>query len=689
MNLETQKRNYKVIAFEKAMRGSLRRILPKLLVVLVVVAAYFVLHALDVAKQRFNAPIEITDSSIDNLKLILSSGGRAEPVTSQRFNGAQLQAPGSLLEDVDRIKYRKFKDDDELIEALKEDLFIEKAFKLRTIERAQENLSRAYVERQLDLETKRKAEEDRKTKLEANSEADLTDAETSRLAEIKALNDENLNASNNISNDSHASVNRPPLVQARIDRTFQGLEQEIDKRYEGIERSIKENLKKSLAEYNRNHEKNLRLIDAELKDSTAGFEHQLSVLNNDARALDTEADSRISRIYGQLSPNLAKISTKAPIIPEPSLNAFLENALNDKNNLYVIYEIFRITCIIILIFSVVFVLAMVLRTLPFSEGADLLTEQAKALLARGESSIPGAVKTAVISIAALGVGTAAIAAGVAINDKADRALDSSSSSSTYTLSQASNRSTLRLLSREIRETIDTQRNEDRPIFITTPSPSVVTGSTVVKVIPIGDPSNGAAVANSIGTLTKRVESLRSELSNIRTDAQGIDGRIWTRIQPDVQKVNEELSGVNKVLQEIPSLISKGDQHVTDILLGVNSTLGNLNRTVEQMRKEGLGQPPPPDGRNMFTRASQLFGGEIYAISGSSYNSLSTFLQRPEDELIRDSLAKMLGELPGDKQTFLKSLNDKILASPTGDKTVALKRLKMWQALILRYARVPR
>ena len=283
-----------------------------------------------------------------------------------------------------------------------------------------------------------------------------------------------------------------------------------------------------------------------------------------------------------------------------------------------------------------------------------------------------------------------------INEKADRALDSSSTSSVYSSTSGFSKSTLRFVSKEIREQIERQQDGDRPISINMPTPSVVVGPAMVRVIPVGFSSNNTEVATSIAALSTRVGELKDELSRIRTDAQKFDEKIWTKIQPEVKKLDDQLSGIKDLLKGVPGDLQIANVHLTDI----QKTLVEVKTEVEQIRKASLGQPPPPEGRNIFNRASQLFGGESYAISVSSYNSLATFLQLPKDQIVKNALKEMQGEAPADKETFLKTLNAKIAAEKKkpenkpllellAEQDDPLKRSKLWESLILRFARLPR
>lgn len=101
--------------------------------------------------------------------------------------------------------------------------------------------------------------------------------------------------------------------------------------------------------------------------------------------------------------------------------ALLGPTLDDQSGLHIIYQVLRISFIVIIVFALLAVVALLLRTLMLSDGVKTVTDQATSLIGPGRSPILPVGRAAVMTVATLGLGTA-VAAGVAINNKADQAL---------------------------------------------------------------------------------------------------------------------------------------------------------------------------------------------------------------------------------------------------------------------------
>ena len=90
---------------------------------------------------------------------------------------------------------------------------------------------------------------------------------------------------------------------------------------------------------------------------------------------------------------------------------FPARVLDEKNGSHVIFNILWLTCMVLLVFGILFVILLLLRPLPpFACGVEALTEQTKSLLAR-PSATPELARTVTVTLAALGIGTAVAVAG--------------------------------------------------------------------------------------------------------------------------------------------------------------------------------------------------------------------------------------------------------------------------------------
>lgn len=101
--------------------------------------------------------------------------------------------------------------------------------------------------------------------------------------------------------------------------------------------------------------------------------------------------------------------------------ALLKPTLDDQSGLHIIYQILRVSLVVIIAFALLAVVALLLGAIMLSDGVKTVTEQATSFIGPGKGSLFPVGRAAALTVAALGLGTA-VAAGVSTNNKADQAL---------------------------------------------------------------------------------------------------------------------------------------------------------------------------------------------------------------------------------------------------------------------------
>jgi hypothetical protein len=358
----------------------------------------------------------------------------------------------------------------------------------------------------------------------------------------------------------------------------------------------------------------------------------------------------------------------------------LRNRIFDEgSSLHVIYQIFKVTALIILVLTVIFVVVQLFRTLsPLATGTDTVTEQLKALLAGGGVAGSGVARTAIISVAALGVGTAGAAAIGTINDKADRALamaESRTLAESKSLADAKAQLSARAeyaFAFKPEGGVETQPVAfPTPIFQVPqgPAPNYYLPPPVVRIIQAGTP------APNLNPLQTSIDGVAAKFDLLNTNLAKREQDCWMKLQPEVAKVSEGLTTVNTSVLGL----STQTQGVNTSLAGANTKLDELKTQLLCARQDN--QFRLTQGRNWRTRFGQFFSPERYIVTDQSVVALTPLVPKALDKALMNMRAKRLA--PMEKDKFLDEL--KTYYSGT-DKD---KIFKDWEALILSYTRVAR
>lgn len=452
-------------------------------------------------------------------------------------------------------------------------------------------------------------------------------------------------------------------------------------------------------------------------------------------ALNAEIEGRKRRIYQDFSQSLPTIVTeyKKRKAPDGFFDGPLRLTLDETSSLNVIYQIFKVASMVILVLTLIAIIALVMRALLSPESAGAFTEQASRLVSFTPGSSAGNItRMAIASVAALGVGTAAVVTGSSINDKASRALETANAAA----------SEVRGTSPHARPTFltpaggkgpraccylpnaggavpagggngdggDVNINEQdgpaptaSPNIIVNPSTANIEAPPViVRLVPF--PAGGgrspdlrqlslslSALSSNVTKLQGEVQNLNTEgLNTLRTETVQKLGAIEGRLD-NVSGLNATLGTIGRSLQNISTATTDGHAVQGTNLQGVNATLRELGGKIETLHNDYLAGPPASGGRNLATRTKQLFGSERFLVSEQAYRAL--------ENLIADKghpVLKSLAEIKAAREPLTKSQFRKKLKQPADAATRALLEdkamrefLKKWEPVIFSYTRTPR
>ena len=434
--------------------------------------------------------------------------------------------------------------------------------------------------------------------------------------------------------------------------------------------------------------------EQKLEDLKQRYDDDLKRIADNMTQLAQESSKKIDGIYNDFGADLPRVVLLVQNKPQGLFDKLLKPFLDEKSSLFIVFQIFRITSLIVLALSFVFVLAMVLRQLPLATGSDTLTDQIKGLLSlRPVGSNQELAKSAILSVAALGVGTAVVVAGNSINDKANRALEIASASGSASPFNSN------LLMRDAyygrNNTYNSSTNRESnplpPVF--SPTNNVTSPQPVVRIVEVADRAGTRALVAELNAIASRP---LTELATLKTTVSKAQQDI-SEIKDGLRGFGEKASQANASLTTIGTSLQKISANNLDCCNDqashwneVNSKLNLISNNIDGMRGDNLVRTLKSDGRNLFSRASQLFGSESFAVSDQAYRALKALLPQSEEFApILKALDNSKANPPAGKRTFLQNLRAATKAEAKSEAKDALLNLKHWEALILSYTRLPR
>ncbi len=393
--------------------------------------------------------------------------------------------------------------------------------------------------------------------------------------------------------------------------------------------------------------------------------------------LDADSLRQISDEQEQ-ALNHTSSGSRLPIVEES-----LQPTLSEKSGLYIIYQIFRITCAAVIVFSLIAVIAIMLRALLLADGVNTFIDKAKGLVGDGGLAGSSVARMAIASVAVVGLGTA-VATGVAISGSHDRsgAADGDvSETSNYRLSLP-NKFVTDLANQYDAEYYANALTQNS--FNQSP-PSVSVYPLIVppkgdppNVTVTSDPKTAARLQDYFDTLTKSNAELAKKLGELNSvkDISVANQKRSTTNDKDPLKV--DLVGLMSDDEQKHSLRSTVDSLTTNL-----AKLNDLSTNLEYLYR-----PIKPEQKNFFGR---LFGKDRYFISSRALAELKRTLPADDDNTaILKALDKTSNKAPLTEKELVSTLstacNNQKDCPPWNDQIQ--KRFQLWKSTILAYTRVP-
>ncbi|HEU4833160.1 MAG TPA: hypothetical protein VFS90_02055 [Pyrinomonadaceae bacterium] len=416
--------------------------------------------------------------------------------------------------------------------------------------------------------------------------------------------------------------------------------------------------------------------------------------------------------------------------------ALLGPTLDDQSGLHIIYQILRISFVVIIVFALLAVVALLLRTLMLSDGVKTVTDQATSLIGPGRSPILPVGRAAVMTVAALGLGTA-VAAGVSINNKADQALaqyqrpapepgkPAARVKGAYSPPESSGTPAAHY------DSTNTQYDyaydngvydysTHQEIAGSTPQPPVVKVYPQITVNPVlekgGNPGNTSvsldpasveSIKTALTSLTAVNQDLSTKLKNLTPSTSTDEIKVANHVTKDAldNSVDKALlielqgkSTFDNTLKSLQDFITKFDD--------LHSI--NLDKPANPTERSGIGSLfHGPDRYFVSKRALEqiadlmngyatFYNGEKQKLSQAATDTAYASIQNYDAKLAADAAISeamrwlyLRGGVPVKKEEFIKKL--KIELQQTSyyqqNQSMVLGRFSFWQDTILTYTRI--
>jgi|GEM_PF-6605854 len=449
-----------------------------------------------------------------------------------------------------------------------------------------------------------------------------------------------------------------------------------------------------------------------------------SIFDNAARIHKLDADLRQAQydIYVQFGNNVPTLlRSQAP--PAGFWDNLLNPFLDERRSLYVVYQVLRATALVILVLTIVFILVMASQRLPLPNVGETLSERLRTIVPSASAGATGEVaKTAIMSLAVVGIGTAVIIGGGGFDfgqgSMSQRLVSSLPSQGQWSTSEngspASQNAVSLYLYRLSQSRIESYQTQFalsadllfRPKVDFNPSldfnpnldftPRLVFPQTVsVELKQLDEILRKLGPSPPLDELRKKIEALELRLANIKPGECKCD-EFLRQISENLKNLNNVIGGASATptptitpgvtTSATPSPSPTPDASPTPppntILSNLTMVSGRLDEIQRQLSTIGndarvnqLG-----DKRNLYTRIGRLFTREHYLVTEQAYQSLSGMLSvDPDNSRIIAALQKMKGKPPMKKSDFIKALRE------GADR----QTLKPWEKMILIYSRLPR
>jgi hypothetical protein len=715
-------------ADREARRQALRRMSWKFLVVVVALLAYAGLRGLEGAKSSYDEehgrPLVIVDDRYADQVKAEKGGAPRDGSEQLRYDAVLLKASdvGKVLgasnpaaqnfdaetmkgvrETVARVGYQSFKGPKELLDRLDEEI--------------------------LD------GADDEKKSLTA-TEAAESRAQANKLPDSSQEKGEVNNALKDRYREAHGMSQQQSPTQSELDKWVADQLSALNKPSATVKEI--EQWRKDLVAPNK------RLNDAQLLRWQASInqrsinedlrrESRLQEVKEKIRTIDERAQKQISAVYTVLKPELPRLikgGVNAPDEGGSALFSFFSPraVLDEGNGIHVVYQTLRLTFVVVLVFAVLFVVMLLLRPMPFfANGTDALMGQVGGLFGGEGGGGGGATQVAksiAMTAAALGVGAAvAVAGSTAVGDGKRRG-DGGSGGSGDPVEQGRDNRDGQAGARGQRGLAGRRGEEGVVEHVVTLSEPIVYPSPITVNVP-------PPIVRHDDELLTQLQGQVTELTRTQNDWRNGDSTLERRMGDiaanAVQPLKDNIGGVNvqrlyEDTHDLPRQVAAAQGGVeglktliqTDFAKAISDfqqQLAETNGTVAEMRDNSFERLQNSGGRNLATRAVQVFKGDRHLITDQSVRALRSLMGRPAnvcqttDGTPPDPKKKCCGSTPTDAsfcyttevEPLLLNRLSALVGNPpmkASELSTALvggdvpqSKFKKWERVILKYTRM--
>lgn len=389
---------------------------------------------------------------------------------------------------------------------------------------------------------------------------------------------------------------------------------------------------------------------------------------------------KVANVYGFLKKApLKKIGAELAGRQERMgfFQALLRPTLDEQSGLYIIYQILRLSLVVIIVFALISIVVLLLRTLMLGDGAKTVTDQATSFIGSSRGGLAPVGKAAVITVATLGLGTA-VAAGVSINNKADQALAQNQnppSESRRTppegkgTNSPSTRSTTRYDSRntqydygDANNLFDYSTHQETASAATLPP--VVNIYPRIKVVDSGSGKGGGPTSSNLLLDPILVTNLNSYLQSLtKTNSELVEKIKALTSSPSTDEIKVANHVTKNALNEPEDkalLVSLKGQLTDSISTSMNELNSKLKSLEDNLHALNLDKPANPSGRSPL-RA--LIQPDRYFVSRRALDQIA--------DVMNEFAAKHRQQFAG-PDTASQAVDEKLLAD--GAISDALKSL---------------
>jgi hypothetical protein len=403
-----------------------------------------------------------------------------------------------------------------------------------------------------------------------------------------------------------------------------------------------------------------------------------TLTNRDSQVKIHEA--RMKGVYEHLRPKLiARVdSEKGQRKVDSFAVLFPSKVLDEKNGIHVIFSIFWLTCMVILVFGVLFVILFLLRPLPpFAGGVEALSEQTKDLLAR-PSATPAVAKSVLFTVTALGIGTAVAVSGG------------------MNMPGSNKRSNLELVNSRYTNGPGDQFGENskpqRPQIINVAAPPISPPSVTVNV-PSSDNAKLDRLSQSFAQLDSNVRTLTGNLNTLKSGVDNTLSHIDSAMDQKVQPIGSRLVLVGDEVASTKSELQAFKAEAATLKNDFLTRIDGLNTSFQDFRNEDLSQVRIPGNRDFFSKTASIFSWdkERYLVTTQSYLALKRLMCVKTVSDRQTASCTLNATCDCEKNELVEKLRSLIGKKPM-TKSQLFDELKgadveSWKSIILRYTRV--